>query len=306
MSSANITKKVLKPKSMIITVGMSSSGKTTWARQYIVDRLGKHGENWVNINREHIRFNILLLAHGWSNYKTTVDNEKAVSKKARDLFFKAVENGDNIIISDCNLDKEVRDKWASLGRANGYSVEFKMFDITLEEAYKRDKHRGEMSVGREVLNRQWQQWRRCTGKPKYTPNPRLKNKVIFVDIESTLIDSDGNPRLFVCNLLSLYILRFDVSVIYVSNEMDVNGENRVKKTLFLKNSMGFSSQDILLMRTVDTTSNDYRTWKATKFWSCIGNNHVIAVVDGDQDSVNMWHDFGIKDVINVGDSRKLF
>ena len=38
----------------ILTIGVSASGKTTWAEQFV-----KENEWWVNINRDDIRFTIL-------------------------------------------------------------------------------------------------------------------------------------------------------------------------------------------------------------------------------------------------------
>ena len=38
----------------ILTVGVSGSGKTTWAEQYVKD-MAKVGEKWVNINRDDAR-----------------------------------------------------------------------------------------------------------------------------------------------------------------------------------------------------------------------------------------------------------
>ena len=57
---------------LILTVGISASGKTTWAETQ------KHC--MVNINRDNIRFNIVQPGSDWKTYKHNKKNEKRVTE----------------------------------------------------------------------------------------------------------------------------------------------------------------------------------------------------------------------------------
>lgn len=50
---------------LILTVGISASGKTTWVNN---SRL----YNTVNINRDDIRFNIVQPGSNWKTYKSSI------------------------------------------------------------------------------------------------------------------------------------------------------------------------------------------------------------------------------------------
>ena len=88
-------------KKMYITVGISASGKSSWAKETA------ELENCVVIERDQIRFNKVLPGSNWSTYKFTKKREELVSEIADNMFNDAVENGQNVIISDTN-DNEVK------------------------------------------------------------------------------------------------------------------------------------------------------------------------------------------------------
>lgn len=292
---------VVKKKQMIITVGMSSSGKSLWAKKHVMNEYARsEGKDiWVSLDRNDTRFRTLLLADGWKDYKTTVANEKLVSNRILRDFFSASKRGDNVIICDNNLCKKIRGRWYSLGIAQGYEVTFQHFNISLEEAYRRDQYRGDLSVGRERLNRQWREFLTVSGEPLYIPDTKLRNKVILVDLETVILNEDGSPNAMMCNMLSLYASRFEVSLIYLSKDHDKLREEKLK---LLKAHLGFNSKiDILIMRYNETINQEYIGWKRKKLWGLAGNNHVIGVFDGCLESARMWRDLGIKDVVFTGD-----
>lgn len=53
---------------LYITVGISASGKSTWADKKVQEDASK-GITVVNINRDTIRFNDVLPGSDWSTYK---------------------------------------------------------------------------------------------------------------------------------------------------------------------------------------------------------------------------------------------
>ena len=76
---------------LIMTVGVSASGKTTWAKEQ------KH---CVNINRDDIRFNIVQPGSDWSTYKFNKKNEKRVTELELNAATEVTKFGSDIIISN--------------------------------------------------------------------------------------------------------------------------------------------------------------------------------------------------------------
>ena len=50
-------------KQCILTVGISASGKTTWANEQVA-AFQKEGENWINLNRDEIRSKVFYRMTG--------------------------------------------------------------------------------------------------------------------------------------------------------------------------------------------------------------------------------------------------
>ncbi len=57
----------------IITVGISASGKTTFAKSLVE-------QGWVDCNRDWIRFNVVAPGTDWSTYKFTNKHERDVTQ----------------------------------------------------------------------------------------------------------------------------------------------------------------------------------------------------------------------------------
>jgi predicted kinase len=135
----------------IITVGISGSGKSTWAEQQA---------NAFEINRDKLRWQITG-KHGWSGenaYKFSSKVETEVTRVAEEHLHTVAKYGEDVIISDTNLNPKFRQKLIETCKGLGYEVEIKEFPISFQEALKRDKERGIFSVGEEVLKKQWEQW----------------------------------------------------------------------------------------------------------------------------------------------------
>lgn len=174
---------------LTFTQGVSASGKSTWAEQYIKDN-----PNTVNINRDDIRF--ALFNNGvkdWGKYKFKRNNENKVTEMQQQLIFDATQEDKDIIISDTNLNKKYIDKIKSLSCLRGYDFEIKQFPITLEEALIRDARRFQ-GVGSEEIHKQWKQW--CNtyhGENYHKHDGRLSEAVIF-DVDGTLaLMNDRSP-----------------------------------------------------------------------------------------------------------------
>lgn len=163
----------------IFTVGVSACGKTTWAEQQ---------EGFVNINRDDIRFEIIMGGvRDFTKYKFNGTNEKRVTEIQRQEIANAISEKKDIIISDTNLNPKNYDRWVDMLDEAGYEIEFKRFDITLNEAIMRDARRAN-PVGYSVIARQMEQYNALFHHIKQDPS--LPTAVI-VDIDGTLAHMEG-------------------------------------------------------------------------------------------------------------------
>lgn len=136
-----------------IIYGVSGSGKTyesiQWANLY------NHGIKWVSlIERDEIRFYELNLGD-WKTYKINPVTEYMIDVYWKYYILRAIENGWDIIISDtlCNI-RDRRNLYELL-KFHNYRVEFVRMETPLDVCIERDRSRGGMSVGEDVIRKQW-------------------------------------------------------------------------------------------------------------------------------------------------------
>ena len=103
---------------LILTIGTSSSGKSSWASNYIANN-----PNTVEINRDMIRFSEYTGARNWSEY-SMLPCENEVTRLLLNGFYNAIEDGYDVIISDTNLSKITRDNWLLHAMGLGIEVEY--------------------------------------------------------------------------------------------------------------------------------------------------------------------------------------
>lgn len=160
----------------IVTIGISASGKTTWAKEQ---------PGFSVICRDDVR-RFILENEGklrpqenlWS--KWNFKREKEVTE----LYWKRVELGAscklNLILADTNLNPGRREEMKRRLQGLGYEVDTKEFPIDYETAVKRDLNRRD-SVGAAII---WQQYKQLYGEV-YVP-PKDAPKAVIVDIDGTL------------------------------------------------------------------------------------------------------------------------
>lgn len=137
---------------LIITVGVSASGKTTWVKGLNEVEFF----NTVNINKDDIRFNIIKPGGNWKTYNYKGNETKVIQFQVA-LAQSAVSSRENIIISDTNLKPRTRQFWENFASENGYDFEIKEFPISLEEAIQRDANRIN-GVSEDVIRKQYKLW----------------------------------------------------------------------------------------------------------------------------------------------------
>lgn len=169
---------------MIITRGISASGKSTFAKE-----LCEKDESYVDINRDYIRFNVVKPGSDWSNYKFTNKSERDVTEIQKEMVMDAFGKEKNVIISDTNLNENTMKMWVDIADDLGYTVEVKEFPISYEEAIKRDRLRAN-SVGHTVIYKQYLNWLKVTGAVD-SGRKNLSRPAIIFDIDGTLAFNHG-------------------------------------------------------------------------------------------------------------------
>lgn len=98
---------------IILTVGISGSGKSTYAK-WLCDR----HKNFREINRDDIRSNYAPNLHTgdcsiYYNSPNLIEMEREVDKILWDTLKDYTSNGLGVIISDTNLNREIRQEFIS-------------------------------------------------------------------------------------------------------------------------------------------------------------------------------------------------
>ena len=125
---------------LIICRGIPASGKSTWAKQWVLE----DPEHRVRINQDDIR---LMLGKYW-----VPSREKLVQEIQFDVIVEALSRGFDVVIDNTNLNKKVLDGFDSLIKTfKDYEIEYKdFFDTPLSVCIERDKNR-ELQVTEKVI-----------------------------------------------------------------------------------------------------------------------------------------------------------
>lgn len=288
----------------ILTVGISASGKSTWADNYVADN-----QNTIKIERDSIRKDMCAIRKNipqdkfqWKDWVWKWENE--VTEYVNTLLSMAHTEGKDVIISDTNLNKKYREDLISKLVGMGYKVEIKEFPIKLEEAWKRDVSRP-VSVGKDVIYKQYQQWLEYKGIEKYEHVCGLP-KAIIVDIDGTLAHMDGKRSPFeydkvgqdsVDGAVRLLVNHLStVSQVFIFSGREETCYNQTLSWLY-DNDIYF---DALVMRKEGDHRCDTIVKKEMFDEHIKGEYNVLMVVDDRPKVCRMWREFGLK-VFQVGD-----
>lgn len=183
---------------IILTIGASCSGKTTWTREYINNHaLG----SVISLNRDGIRF--MLFTKGirdWTKYKFNNKNERAVTEYINSMALECIANGSDIIISDTNLNPKIRNKWKQFADEHDYEYVEQIFPCDWKELVKRNAQR-QGGLSESLL---WSQYKRFMQQYGYIGDNKVEvyqeqrklEHCIIVDIDGTLADMQGVRKPF--------------------------------------------------------------------------------------------------------------
>lgn len=291
----------------IITVGVSGSGKSTFAKE-----LCESDVTFAEVNRDNIREELF-----GDNYKQTKEKELTVSGHQQSRLGWFWENNYNVIISDTNLNPTYRQGLVSYLEGLGYEVEIKNTYTDYEKAWKQNENRVK-NVPLKVFNRQWKMWieyLKSIGEHyHYVPNQDLE-QVYVVDIDGTIARMNGRnpyefdkvgtdlPRKEIIKILEILAFQARSKIIFLSGRDDSCYSETVDwiKRVF----RGDNFFELYMRKTGDKRKDSIV--KQEIFEKEIASKYnVQMVIDDRPQVVRMWYDIGIENVLCVADSREEF
>lgn len=124
---------------LIICRGLPASGKSTWAKQWVLE----DPEHRVRINQDDIR---LMLGKYW-----VPSREPLVSHIQQEAICRAMSLGLDIVSDNTNLNPKVLKSLSDVAASNEYELEYKdFFDTPLSVCIERDKAR-DLQVSEKVI-----------------------------------------------------------------------------------------------------------------------------------------------------------
>lgn len=281
---------------VILTVGPSACGKTTWANEQVKKNKGKV----VNVNRDDIRRSLFMFDQ-WKDYKFTGQRETLVTETQFAMAKSAIDKGLDVIVSDTNLNPTYRKKWEEFAKANKVAFELEVFRIDIKELTHRNLNR-QNSVEPSVLRKQYVEFMmQFGGLVKYEPD-YTKPKAVIFDLDGTLaIMGDRGPFEWsrvkedtvnenVADLLRMVrLVHPDWMILTVSGRDGVCSE--LTQEWLSENKL---SSDRHYQRKAGDQRRDSEV-KQEIFWEHIAPNfNVLYAVDDRQQVVDMWDMLGVE------------
>lgn len=171
---------------IIITQGISASGKTYWAEDFV-----KQNPEYININRDDIRGELFCDGDlDWSKYKFTKAKENKVTETQNQRICDAVTEGKNIIISDTNLNTKTLVRLSNLPCLVDYEFEYKVFEVDLLLALQRDAQR-KNGVGYKVITKQYKSFCDMFYSDNHHKFSSTKEDAFICDLDGTICNMKG-------------------------------------------------------------------------------------------------------------------
>lgn len=266
---------------VILTRGLPSSGKSTWAKKII----GKSPNKYKRINKDDLRAML-------DDSKYSKDNEKFVLRVRDMLILTAIENGKHVIVDDTNLAPKHEERIKQLIKGKAELIIQDFTDVPLEICIERDLKRPN-SVGEKVIRKMHKDF--LLKKEIYNENTELP-KAIIVDIDGTLAKMNNrNPfdwdkvKDDSCNLVVKNIVNNYSGNIIIFSGRDAICENDTIE--WLKNNQ--VKYDKLFMREQGNNEKDSIIKRRMFEENIRGKYFIEYVLDDRNQVVEMWRNIGL-------------
>lgn len=131
---------------IILCRGIQGSGKTTWAKQWVLE----DPEHRVRFNNDDIRN---MLGKYW-----VPSREPIVTTMKNSFISGAAIFRMDVVIDNMNLNSKELDYWKDIARMFNYDLEIKNFFTPLQECIERDSKRPN-PIGEEVIRRTYEKYK---------------------------------------------------------------------------------------------------------------------------------------------------
>ena len=277
---------------LLILQGAPASGKSTFARQ-----LAHEDKSYVIVNRDSIRNS---RGDYWipsqEDYITSIE-EFSIKN--------ALGRGYNVIVDATNLNPITINKWKVIADEFNAEIEFKMFEISFEDAVARDKLR-DNSVGEKVIKEFFRKYFPEKLTPFFDDRFILKpdvaaSQVVLCDIDGTIalrrcrspydqskvLEDAFDPRM---NFL-LSSLSEKFQIIFLSGRQDTK-QCREDTEKWLKDNLRLSEVTLIMRSEGDFRPDD--VVKKELYQKYIKDRYNVVCVFDDRDKVvRMWRNLGL-------------
>lgn len=292
----------------ILTIGVSASGKTTWAEEFVSNMKNQENELWVNLNRDDIRREIFEIKTGspcfrWINWNRKWEKDVTVRWKMDIQQILKNPHIKGVILSDTNLNDKTRTWLTKIFIDAGWNVKNKLFPIDYDAAVKRDLNRANpvgSAVIAEQLDKYWKQFGQC-----YIPLLD-KQKAVIVDVDGTLAHRMNRRNVF--DFDNVHLDEPDPLVVSVVKGLRNSGIGvvilsgrddscRDKTWQWLCDHLGFIPNDLFMRKTGDHRKDS--TIKREIFFEHVAPKYNVigALDDRPQVIVDCWLPLGIKTLV---------
>lgn len=131
---------------IILCRGIQGSGKTTWAKQWVLE----DPEHRVRFNNDDIRN---MLGKYW-----VPSREPIVTTMKNSFISGAAIFRMDVVIDNMNLNSKELDYWKDIARMFNYDLEIKDFFTPLQDCIERDSKRPN-PVGEEVIRKTYEKYK---------------------------------------------------------------------------------------------------------------------------------------------------
>lgn len=299
---------------LIVTVGISGSGKSTWAADYI-----KANENVIRVNRDDIR----MMITGSDSRLLPRHLENIVSKMHDEIVKTALDNGSNVILDNTHLQMKYINE-IIIKYAHRAKISFRIFNepqhVAKNRVMKRDNKKYIEEF--EYIERQYRQFsnlvknNKLGGMFKYEYKPDVVSPIdcIICDLDGTLslYDEHKSPynrdfendtvNQVVLNIIQHYYYELDHKIFFFSGR---NAKFRDQTMIFLTKYLDPDSFELIMREEKDSRRDSIV--KQEMFMEHIHNryNPVMAIDDRLQVIEEVWNKLGVF-VLNVNQGNIRF